>query len=236
MLRIPYALLILTISASAYANERSFDCLRPTKMSGSEYAKLVQKRYSELSSFKASFEQSSSLAALETEEQSSGDVFFSKPGKMRWNYAKPEEQVFVLNDQTLWLYQKESNQVMIDNLSHVLISDLPVAFLLGIGDLTRDFSVEKSCESPSGVVLELNQKRANKDGDNEEKLKGFKLLIEPRTFEPKGAYVEDVGGNVTAIVFNDLKLGAKIDSATFNPNFPKGVDVQDRRLQNGEVG
>lgn len=195
--------------------------------SAKEALQSVQKRYSDVASIRASFYQDSFLQALEISESSSGEVWFEKPGKMRWDYEKPEKQFFVLNDQTLWFYQKEQQQAFVDRLNQVVLSDLPVAFLLGIGDLARDFVVKEACRTDDGIVFDLAEKP--KGGEGEGALKGFQLLVDKKSFLPLGARITDAGENVTSILLRELQINQPVDAARFIASFPSGTDIQDRR-------
>ncbi len=192
----------------------------------------VQDRYSGISSLKAQFLQDSFLEALETSELSSGVVWFSKPGQMRWEYEDPEAQLFLLKDRTLWFYQESQKQALVDRVDDVLLSDLPVAFLLGLGDLKRDFKLEKGCVTDDGIVLELVV-RAGASTRKDEGLKRFQLLVSADSNLPQGARVTDVGGNVTSIILRELNVNPEIASDLYAAKFPKGTDIQDRRAVHG---
>ncbi|NDC39283.1 MAG: outer membrane lipoprotein carrier protein LolA, partial [Proteobacteria bacterium] len=116
----------------------------------------VQKRYQGISGVRARFYQDSYLAALNTAESSGGSVVFSKPGRMKWSYARPEPQEFVLREQTIWFYQPEIQQLLVDELSEVLLTDLPVAFLMGVGKLSEGFSLAGGCAGSNGTVIKLD--------------------------------------------------------------------------------
>lgn len=232
----------LPASSSALVPSRAFDC-RPggakhgaglKRGEGAEVLTKIQAGYGKVGALKARFTQDSFLAALDSAEQSSGSMWFLKPGRMKWHYTEPEEQLFVVRDKTVWLYQVADRQVVIDNFSDILLTDLPVAFIMGLGDLGRDFTLKGMCDGPEGLVLDLAPKP--KGGGKEESLSSFKLLVNPDTFFPLGASVKDVGGNVTSIVFEEVELNGGVSQSTFASTFPKGVDVQDRRKERGVAG
>ena len=188
----------------------------------------VQQSYQKLNSVSARFDQDSYLAALDTSETSSGTVLFSKPGRMRWDYEDPEPQQFVLRDHTVWLYQPEIKQVVIDELSQVLLTDLPVSFLMGVGNLNDGFSLKGGCKSEAGTVLTLEPRKADKKSDNS--LKTFKLLVSPENF-PAGAQVLDVVGNTTTIALSAVKENEPIEDSKFTATYPPGTDINDRRVE-----
>lgn len=186
----------------------------------------VQKKYLNIQTIHSTFIQSSYLAAVDTSEGSSGEVWLAKPDKMKWQYLVPEEQMFLMNGNTLWYYQPLDQQVLIQNFEEVVLTDLPVAFLLGMGDLRRDFTLLSACKAEKGVVLKLKPAVKN---EKKEELEGFGLLIDPDLDFPIGAEIIHVGGNRTAILLENIKLQEKINDTIFAPEFPKGIDINDMR-------
>ncbi len=215
----------------AAAQLHVFDCAKSKPLPAAELSSAVdavQKRYGELNSFKANFIQYSYLAALEVSELSSGKIAFSKPGKMRWQYEKPDEQIFVTNDQTLWFYQPNDKQVLIDNFRDAFSSDVPVSFLMGLGSLTAAFRPVSGCKTVDGVVLELAPKAAAA-ADQEQPLRTMKLLVDLKDHTPNGAQIVDVAGNINSFIFGKLEPNAQVAGTEFKLDIPKGVDVIDRR-------
>ena len=227
------------------AQVRQFECEGRKELSASEAATLiaaVQSAYGKVSASTGKFAQESYLAALDTSEVSSGTMWFQKPGKMRWSYTEPRQQEVVVSGDTMWVHQIDKNQVMVDAIKSALLSDLPIAFLMGLGDLTRDFDVKSGCRTPDGVVVSLVPKTAKKSGaeggtEAGGDLSGFDLLLDEGAALPKGAMVTALGGNVTAIVFEKLRAsGVNPPAGTFVLEYPKGVDIVDRRSFGDEAG
>ncbi len=216
------------------AQMRAFDCARGTELKSGEGKRLlesVQRTYSGIELLHGKFKQDSYVAALDEGEVSSGEMWFGKPGKMRWVYKEPREQVVVINEGVLWLYQPDKGQVLIDDISQVLLSNLPIVFMTGLGNLSRDFDFEGACRSADGVVLTLQPHKSDPTGQSDP-LEGFQLLVDEHQSLPKGAKITSLGGNITAILFEDVRSkGVKVDAATFVLDHPKGVDVIDRRLE-----
>ena len=228
---------ILAGALPASAQFASFDCAKGKKISASRASEIsaqLQGAYQGVSDFEARFEQQSYLAAMDSSELSSGTVWFKKPGKMKWQYILPEEQVFLVAGDTFWFYQKAENQVVIDRFGNVLISEVPLSFLTGLGDLERDFLVQGGCERTTGTVLDLIPRQLQNKGDEESGkggLRGLKLLVDRKTRFPRGAEVTDSVGNITAIIFLEVKENSGVAGELFNPIFPKDADVSDRRVE-----
>src|SRR5215204_5725412 len=70
----------------------------------------VQKRYDGAADFRARFTQTLTSTALGRKTNSSGEVMFKKPGRMRWDYEKPEKSSYVTDGGVLWLYEPDDKQ------------------------------------------------------------------------------------------------------------------------------
>ena len=214
--------LLLLVPVLAFAESRPFNCFNDLP-DGAIALKKLQDKYSTVKTMSARFVQNSHLAALDTSELSQGSLLFSKPGKMRWSYEQPETQEFISNGETLWFYQPADNQVLVDRFKNSFQSDLPVSFLLGIGDLNKQFSLKGSCKSDAGIVLQLAPKKSQDD------LQTIKILVDDKEFLPLGAELFDVAGNKNSFLFSQLSTNKAIQDSTFNPKFPKGTDIIDNR-------
>jgi len=183
----------------------------------------VEKSYASIKSIKGSFSQHSYLEALNVSETSRGDLLFSKPGKMKWEYKNPEPQQFISDGTTLWFYQPVDTQVIIDNFKAIFRGDIPVSFLLGLGSLSRDFKLTCGCQSSGGIVLDLYP--AKKD----EGLQSMRLLVNPADNMPAGAEIIDAAGNKNTFILSGLVLDQEIPPSSFKPTFPKNTDIIDHR-------
>ncbi len=215
----------------AVAQVSAFECQKGGELSvaqGRELLAKVQGQYAGIEVLQGAFRQDSYVAALDESESSAGEMWFAKPGKMRWEYAKPRPQSVVVTQSTLWLYQPDKQQVLVDDIGNVLLSSLPISFMMGVGNLSRDFDLKGACQGPEGVILRLVPRKSK--GDANDALEGFDLLVDKAQSLPKGAKISSLGGNTTAIIFNNLlSQGVKQDPRRFVLDYPKGVDVMDRR-------
>lgn len=226
---------LLPVCAAA-AETESLKCAHDGKLNPAQAKAALQKAqeaYSALLNMKAGFRQESYLAALETSEASSGKLYFQKPGKMRWDYELPEEQVFLIVDQTLWYYQAYDRQLVIDKFSKFLISDLPVAFILGIGDLGKSFDLEYACRNSDGGTLFGLKPKQNKitTGGSDQGLNKFELLVDSKSSLPSAARIYDLAGNINTFIFEDMQSESTVPEERFLPDFPDGVDIDDRRTE-----
>src|SRR6476620_4323392 len=100
----------------------------------------VQKRYDEAADFKARFTQTLTSTAMKRTTNSSGQVTFKKPGRMRWDYEKPDKSSYITDGGVLWLYEPDDRQAFKQDLKG---SQLPaaLAFLMWKGKLANEFDI-----------------------------------------------------------------------------------------------
>src|SRR6185295_13512984 len=91
-----------------------------------ETVAAVQRYYDGAKDLHARFEQQLTTA-MGTKKRAAGELWFKKPGRMRWDYSKPEKKMMIADGQTLWVYEPEDEQAFKQELKS---SNLPdsVAF------------------------------------------------------------------------------------------------------------
>src|SRR5438093_905380 len=81
-------------------------------------------------SARADFEQKVYGRGGKLTQEARGTFVFQRPGKFRWTYAKPVDQLIVGDGQRVWIYDRDLNQVTVRRLSKALGST-PAALLAG---------------------------------------------------------------------------------------------------------
>jgi PAS domain S-box-containing protein len=76
--------------------------------------------YRELRTYRADFDQESEMKTFRRTRRSSGRVYFSKPGEMRWSYLEPEKREVYLSGDTIHIYLPGRNQVIEQTLNDAL--------------------------------------------------------------------------------------------------------------------
>lgn len=204
----------LWLGVSATAIARAADSTAPNL--DAVLARL-QKHYEETTSFSARFsEEIIPVGGIQRER--SGTVYYQRPGKMRWEFAAPERDLIVSDGVKLYNYQPELGQVVEIPVKQAFRSSAATAFLLGMGNLKRDFKVLQAPETPLDGLIHLKLVPRG-GGDN------IELGLDPRTYDIVTLRIVDQLGNVTALRFTDLRNGAALDPALFAFRAPAGVDI-----------
>ena len=184
----------------------------------------VQSRYDLAKDFQARFTQRYSRSVVGRVSVSAGQVHFKKPGRMRWDYDKPEARMFLSNGQLLWLYEPEEKQAFKQTLK---TSQLPaaLAFLMGKGRIADEFEVAWSSDTrfgrPDDYRLSLRPKQPQST------YKSIVFVVDPGDFSVRESVLVDQQGNANHFVFSDLKINAKVSDEVFRWSPPAGVRVVD---------
>lgn len=147
---------------------------------------------------------------------STGTFAFARPGKFIWIYEKPYEQVLQADGETLYIYDKDLNQVTTRKLGNALGSS-PAAILFGSNDLDKNFTLKEGGEKDGMEWLEATPK--NKDTNFERIGIGMKEGL-PRAME-----LRDTFGQVTLLWLDKFEKNPPMPASKFKFVIPKGADV-----------
>jgi outer membrane lipoprotein carrier protein len=184
----------------------------------------VQKRYDSAADFRARFTQTLNSPALGRKSSSSGEVMFKKPGRMRWDYEKPDKSSYVTDGGVLWLYEPEDKQAFKQDLKG---SQLPaaLAFLTGKGKLATEFDIvfsgKASHGSPGDYLLSLSPKTP------QAQVKSILFVVDPKTYDVRESVITDGQGNTNDLVFSDIRVNTRVPETLFHFTPPAGVRVID---------
>jgi outer membrane lipoprotein carrier protein len=147
---------------------------------------------------------------------SSGTFVFARPGKFIWTYEKPYQQVLQADGESLYVYDKDLNQVTIRKLGGALGAS-PAAILFGSNDLEQNFTLRDAGVKGGIDWLELTPKA--RDTQFERVGIGF------RDGNLEAMELHDVFGNVTLLTFSNMQKNPRLLPDTFKFTVPKGADV-----------
>jgi outer membrane lipoprotein carrier protein len=187
--------------------------------SADQIADSLQKNYDATVDFVADFRQETEVKTLNRNLKAWGKLTFKRPGKMLWRYEEPKGQFVLADGKNLYFYQPEQNQVIKSPLSNAFRSDIPLSFLLGLGNLKKDFNVALKGADENQYVLRLEPK-----GD----LGGFSEVlvgVSRSTSDILWVSVRDAASNLTTIRFSAMRKGIGAQESLFRFQLPDGVDV-----------
>ena len=147
---------------------------------------------------------------------SSGTFVFSRPGKFIWTYQKPYEQLLQADGDTLYLYDKDLNQVTTRKLGGALGSS-PAAILFGSNDLEKNFTLAEAGAHDGLEWLKATPKA--KDTTFEQIGIGLKDGI------PQAMELKDNFGQTVMLKFTSFQRNPALGAQTFKFEVPKGAEV-----------
>jgi len=150
-------------------------------------------------------------------QSASGIMQFQRPGKFRWTYQKPYEQIIVGDGEKFWLYDVDLNQVTVKKLDAALGSS-PAALLSGSNEIERDFILKESGSQDGLDWLQATPKTM--DSSFESILMAFNAQAELVIME-----LNDAFGHKTVLRFSNMQRNPKLSAQQFRFTPPKGADV-----------
>jgi outer membrane lipoprotein carrier protein len=179
----------------------------------------LQKSYESTADFVAEFRQETEVKTLNRNLKSWGQVSFKRPGKMFWRYEEPKGQFVLADGKHLYFYQPEQNQIIKSPLKNAFRSDIPLSFMLGIGNLKKDFNAALKATEETQHVLRLEPK--GEAGGFSEILVG----VSKASSDILWVSVRDAASNLTTIRFSGMRKGVGLKDSIFQLEVPKGVDI-----------
>jgi len=200
--RLSLALLTALLSAPGTAGAAAIDRL-------GEFVQATR-------SGRVTFEQLVTSRSGRKPERASGSFAFSRPGKFRFTYLKPYEQIIVGDGEKLWFYDKDLNQVTVRKLGNAL-GATPAAILAGSNDLAKNFVL---ADLPDRDGLEwLEAKPIARDT-------GFEIIKLGFSGANLAAMeLHDTFGQVTMLRFSRIERNPVLPAELFRFTPPPGADL-----------
>jgi len=212
--------IVAALAAVAQAQEaKPAAQAKPTESAATVVAR-VQKYYDTTKDLRAKFEQKLE-SATRAPSKASGEVWLKKPGKMRWDYAKPDKRLMVSDGAMLWVYDPEDEQAYKQDLkSNALPAQ--VSFLLGEGKLDKEF--DASLTKVDGLAPdELALKMVPKTGTTAYRYLVF--VVDGKTGQVRQTIIYGQDGSINRMSFVDVQQNKGVDDSKFKFSPPAGTKI-----------
>jgi outer membrane lipoprotein carrier protein len=155
-------------------------------------------------------------------QNANGIMQFQRPGKFRWTYQKPYEQLIVGDGAKFWLYDVDLNQVTVKKLDAALGSS-PAALLSGSNEIERGFALTENGHKDGLEWLQATPKSQGNQGQDS----SFKKILMAFNAQSELVVMElnDMFGHKTVLRFSAMQRNPKIPEKQFHFDPPKGADV-----------
>jgi len=149
-------------------------------------------------------------------QQATGTMLFSRPGKFRWEYDKPYEQVIVGDGSRLWIYDKDLNQVTVRKIDQAL-GGSPAALLAGSNEIEKIYNLTNLGNQEGLDWLEAVPK------SKENAFERIRLGFGRNGLETME--LRDQFGQTTVIKFAAIERNPRLAPDLFKFTPPKGADI-----------
>lgn len=172
----------------------------------------------------------------------SGVVYFSRPGRMRWEYESPEQKLFLVDGANTWFYVPADHTASRAKIRESSDWRTPLALLASKTDLS------KLCRR-----IELASPESSRDSDAQPTDGNAVLRCVPRGSDPEGAAAPDIllevdrdgwltrivihqaGNSETEFRFGNWAENLPIPEPKFHFQPPPGVAIVDEESLAGEI-
>jgi outer membrane lipoprotein carrier protein len=177
----------------------------------------VERYLAGLSSWSADFTQTIEDGQGKVLRSASGKFYLQRPGKFRWDYAEPSQQLVLGDGQEIWFYDKDLQQANVRSMDATLAST-PAVLLSGTGSVAEQFDIKALPDQGGLRWFQLVPKHP--DSDFQLVRIGF-----DKDGELASMFLADKLNQITQLSFTHPLKNPKLipDLFTFSP--PPGVDV-----------
>lgn len=184
----------------------------------------------------------------------SGTVYFSRPGRMRWEYEAPEQKLFVSDGKTVWFYVPSDRTVTRAPVKQSTDWRTPLALLTGkakLGQLCETLDVSAETPSVKGNVILSCRPRGEKgkvkraddtegsDGSLapiDEQFDEVLLEVDPQSGELADVRVLQPGGIQLEYRFRNWRENLPLPESLFRFQAPPGVAIVDQTKEADSSG
>lgn len=193
-----------------------------------DVVRLVDARYAKTQDLQGEFTQETIIEGFETGFKSTGRFYLKKPGLLRWDYLEPSKEHIYVDGDEVMMYVPEHQQVVKGTLTQISASKGPLALLLGVGKLSKQFTVLESPEDSSDTKkipdLTLIPKP---DGDTAPTIKKIMLQLLPDSYLIQTITIFETSGNISRVHFDHIQVNQGLATNLLKFTLPPDVVVVD---------
>lgn len=176
-----------------------------------------------LSSWSADFKQTITDGQGKELRSAAGKFYLERPGRFRWDYSEPSEQLILADGKQIWFYDKDLAQANVRDMDGTL-SSTPAMLLSGSGSVSAAFDIKQLPADGGLRWFQLIPKHSNTD---------FQLVRIgfDKNGELASMFLADKLDQITQLTFTNPTKNPKFAPDLFAFTPPPGVDVIGRNAK-----
>ena len=187
----------------------------------------VDDRYAKTQDLQGEFTQETIIEGFETGFKSTGRFYLKKPGLLRWDYLEPSKENIYVDGDEVMMYVPEHQQVVKGTLTQIAASKGPLALLLGVGKLAKQFTVMESPEASSDPQIPSLTLFPKPDGDTVPTIKKILLQLFPDSYLIQAITIFETSGNISRVHFDHIQVNQGLATNLLKFTLPPDVVVVD---------
>lgn len=187
-------------------------------------AKQTQAHYQTVQDFTADFTHTYEGGVLRKKTTERGTVLIKKPGRMRWTYTQPEQKVFVSDGLKIYAHVPADRQVTVSTMPADDKASTPILFLVGKGDLGRDFNVTYA-EPIAGLTFPADAAALKLTPRTKVPEYEWLILVVDKSLKLQMLVARDSQSGTSTFTFTNLKENVGLKDSQFTFTIPRGADV-----------
>ncbi len=192
---------------------------------GAAMLRRVAGKYAGVKTLSARFRQEVPLQNVGVVRKASGQVFFQRPLRMRWDYQAPGEQLFLADGRYFYFRPPESPQVFRRKIDEAALGGkIPLLLLFGKGDITDYFRVEEMTPLKGGRETAL---RLLPKGDGAPEVKRVDLVVDDADLTIRQIHLYDRLGGANHLYLDDIVIDPSLPADLFRFRETAGIEVVD---------
>ena len=183
----------------------------------------VERYFAGMNDYSSDFVQNSQ-DQLNRKREAAGHLYLKKGKMMRWEYKSPEEQLFVSDGKTVYLYVPADKQVNKEPVKDTFDDRMPLMFLLGRSNLRdefKSFALLQSKPFLAGTkVIRMTPKRKTD-------LKDLIMEVDPASYQIRKLSFTHADGSQEDFIFSNIRVNTGLKASQFEFKVPPGAVVVD---------
>jgi len=185
----------------------------------------VAAKYAGVMTLSARFRQEVPLQNVGVVRKASGQVYFRRPLRMRWDYRTPAEQLFLADGKYYYFRPPDSPQVYRYRIDAETVGGrIPLLLLFGESDITEFFRVEEASPLKGGRETAL---RMVPKGGGAPDVKRVDLVVDDSDLAIRQIHLYDRLGGSNHLYLDDIVINPSLPPEMFRFQKPPGVEVVD---------
>jgi outer membrane lipoprotein carrier protein len=182
-------------------------------------------------------------------QSESGIVYFSRPGRMRWDYESPQQKLFLVDGSNVWFYVPADRTASRAKMKESSDWRTPIALLVGKADLSRlcrSIEIVAPASNAGGkpedhplqdddTVLHCTPRKGTGDSDDATGSLREVLLETDTQARLVRVVLREAGSIETEFRFGNWEENIPIPETQFHFQPPPGVTVVDEATLAGAI-